>query len=157
MSPALCNTHSAAPKAGLTLGLGHRMARFFRWALVLLLVADIVGTPLHRHHHDTGGDSSPVHAQLAEPRHAELHAEDDPHELHFVHAVTTLRAGSHPARPDASADLDSPVVALVSTRGAVHGPKPAPIARLPWNERGTTLHPLHRSLPPAGRAPPLRA
>ena len=62
---ALRPTHSAAPNAGLTLGLGRRLAKFFRWALVLLLVADIVGTPLHRHHHDSGIDGSAVHGPAA--------------------------------------------------------------------------------------------
>ncbi|MBX3618974.1 MAG: hypothetical protein KF891_03120 [Rhizobacter sp.] len=156
MIPGLRLTHNATPKAGLTPGLGHRIARFFRWALVLLLVADIVGSPLHRHHHDSGIDGSALHAQRAEPRHTELHAEDGPHELHFIHAVTTVRVESHGARPDANADVDHLFVALVST-WAAPWPNPAPITRLSWIDLGTTLHPLHRSLPPAGRAPPPRA
>ncbi len=153
---ALRPTHSATPKAGLTLGLGRRIAQFFRWALVLLLVADIVGTPLHRHHHDSGIDGSAVHAQLAEPRHTAHHVEEDHHELDFVHAVTTVRAESRASAPDARADAESLVVALVSS-WPLPGLTPPPIACLPWNDAGTTLPPLHRSLPPAGRAPPLRA
>ena len=153
---ALHPTDSAKPRSGLTLGVGHRIAQFLRWALVLLLVADIVGTPLHRHHHDSGIDGSAVHAQLAEPQHAAHHAEEDHHELDFVHAVTTVRAESRASAPDAFADGDILVVAPVSSWPSP-GLIPAPIARLPWNDADTTLPPLHRSLPPAGRAPPLRA
>ena len=153
---ALRPTHSAAPNAGPTLGLGRRLAQYFRWALVLLLVADIVGTPLHRHHHDSGIDGSAIHAQLAEPEHTAHHVEEDHHELDFVHAVTTVRAQSRALTPEACADADLQVVALasawvISIRGS------SVTARLSWNQADTALHRLHRSLPPAGRAPPLRA
>ena len=153
---ALRPTHSAAPDAGLTLGLGRRLAQFFRWALVLLLVADIVGTPLHRHHHDSGIDGSAFHAQLAEPEHTAHHVEEDHHELHFVHAVTTVRAESRAQTPDAYVDGDLQDAALASAW--VIPVRGSPVtARLSSNEADTTLHRLHRSLPPAGRAPPLRA
>ena len=36
---------------------------------------DQIGSPLHRHHHDSGIDGSAVHAQLAEPQHAAHHAD----------------------------------------------------------------------------------
>jgi len=153
---ALRPTHSATPNAGLRLGLGRRLAQFFRWALVLLLVADIVGTPLHRHHHDSGIDGSALHAQFAEPQHTEHHVEEDHHELDFVHAVTTVRAESRASAPDACADADFQDVALASAW--VIPVRGSPVtARLSWNNPDTALHRLHRSLPPAGRAPPLRA
>lgn len=153
---ALRPTHSAAPNAGLTLGLGRRLAQFLRWALVFLLVADIVGTPLHRHHHDSGIDGSTIHAQLAEPELNAHHVEEDHHELDFVHAVTTVRAESRASAPDACADVDLQDVALASAW--VIPVRGSPIAtRLSWNEAATALHRLHRSLPPAGRAPPSRA
>ena len=153
---ALRPTHSATQKAGLTLGLGRRLAQFLRWALVFLLVADIVGTPLHRHHHDSGIDRSAIHAQLAEPQHTAHHVEEDHHELDFVHAVTTVRAESRASAPDACADADFQDVALASAW--VIPVRRSPVtARLSCNEADTALHRLHRSLPPAGRAPPLRA
>ena len=153
---ALRPTHSATPNAGLTLGLGRRLAQFFRWALVLLLVADIVGTPLHRHHHDSGIDGSAFHAQLAEPEHTAHHVEEDHRELDFVHAVTTVRAESRASAPDACADADLQDVALASAWAIPFRGSPV-TARLSSNEADTTLHRLHRSLPPAGRAPPSRA
>jgi hypothetical protein len=153
---ALPPNQSAAPNAGLMLGLGRRLAQIFRWALVLLLVADIIGTPLHRHHHDSGIDGSALHAQLAVPQHSAHHVEEDHHELDFVHAVTTLRAESRASAPDACADADLQDVALASAW--VIPLRGSPVtARLAWDEADTALHRLHRSLPPAGRAPPLRA
>lgn len=149
-------TYSAMPDAGLMLGLGRRWAQFFRWALVLLLVADIIGSPLHRHHHDSGIDGSAGHAQLAGRHHTALHVNEDRHELDFVHAVTTVRAESRASVPDAFADTDHQGVALASA-WALPGWNVPATARLSWNEPGTALHQLHRSLPPAGRAPPLRA
>ena len=144
------------PGSALFNGVLRSAARLARWLLVLVLVADIAGSPLHRHHHDTGIDGSSVHGPLAELQHAAQHVEEDSHDTDFVHAVTTVRAESRAAAPDRSADLDSPDVMLPAP-WALPGPVIAAITRRPWTGPDTSLHRLHRSLPPAGRAPPVRA
>ncbi|ODV00126.1 MAG: hypothetical protein ABT20_16185 [Rubrivivax sp. SCN 70-15] len=140
----LRSTASAAPNANLTRGLGRRLAHFLSWALVLLLLADIISAPLHRHRHDSGIDGSAIQVPLVELQRDTHRCEEDRHELNFVHAVTTVRTESHASASDVCAGADDQHVALAS-------------AGMPWVEADTPLHRLHRSLPPAGRAPPLRA
>ena len=156
MSTALRLPHSATPSGRPALGVVHGLAHFLRLALVLLLVADIIGTPFHRHHHDSGIDGSAVHAQLDGTKHAAHHVEEDQHELDFVHMVTTMRAELRASAPDACADSEFQDVALACAWALPGQETPAP-HRLSRRESDTPLHRLHRSLPPAGRAPPLRA
>jgi hypothetical protein len=135
--------------------------RLSRWLLVALLIADQVGAPLHRHHHDSGVDaawSAPGAAHDAEPA---AFAEDlDPPDT-FTHATLAVRLNADagaaaPAQPPASdAFIDAQlaclraVLALAPTADDGGGlPRPG------WQ---APPEPSHRSLPPAGRAPPLHA
>jgi hypothetical protein len=153
---ALRSATSATPNASLVRGLGRRLAHFLRWALVLLLLADIISAPLHRHRHDSGIDGSAIQVPLVEPERATHLVEQDRHDLDFVHAVTTVRTESHASVGHAYADANGQDVAFASSWALARPGNPS-IAGLPWNEADRALHRLHRSLPPAGRAPPLRA
>lgn len=145
-------TDSVMPSRGLT----RRLAWLFRWLLVLLLAVDIAGTPLHRHHHDSGVDSSSIHGQLADSLHSAHHVEGDDHDPDFVHAVTTVRAESRASASDMAANTDSRNAPLVAT-WALPWRDTEAIGRPYRTDPDTPLHRLHRSLPPAGRAPPVRA
>lgn len=132
-------------------------ASLVRWLLVLLLVVDQIGSPLHHHRHDAGFDGSSIGVahQVASPADTSRIA-GDPCEPGMFHAITAIRLdarlsvaaaqdGNHaclgPVR--ASAALADRLVAATET------------VRLP--EPPAAPHPLHRSLPPDNRAPPLRA
>ena len=136
-----------------------RVAWLLRWLMVLLLVTDLVGSPLHRHQHNFGFGGVSLHGPLADSLHAERHLEDDKHELDFVHAVTTIRAQSRVLAANMSADADSHDVALLPAWPLPDPRTPALQGRYQAGPDAPLhpLHPLHRSLPPAGRAPPLRA
>ena len=152
MSRTLRPADSLKPSPGLVRSL----VWLARGLLVVLLVADLVGSPLHRHRHNTGIDASSMHGQLADSTHSAHHVDEDEHAPDFVHAVTTVRAESRAQTPDAYVDGDLQDAALASAW--VIPVRGSPVtARLSWNQADTALHRLHRSLPPAGRAPPLRA
>ena len=133
-----------------------RVAWLLRWLMVLLLVTDLVGSPLHRHQHNFGFGGASLHGPLANSLHGARHLEDDIHGPDFVHAVTTIRAQSRVLVADMSTGTDSQDVALLPAWPLPGSHTPAIHVRY-QAEPDTALHPLHRSLPPAGRAPPLRA
>jgi len=137
-------------------GLTRRLAWLLRWLLVLLLAVDVAGTPLHRHHPDSGVDGSAIHGQLADSLHSAHHAEEGDHDPDSVHAVTTLRADARTSASEIPADADSQAATLVAT-WALPGRATEAIRRPDWTDSGTPPHRIHRSLPPASRAPPLRA
>jgi hypothetical protein len=127
---------------------------FFRWLVILLLVLDQLSAPFHGHHHDGLPD---LHAHFVSEEHAQNEAHvEAPQAEHPSHALLTLRAEPRlQEKPLSLMDL-SAVVALVSINLAfddgVEGPSPY------WSlDRDGTDFRSHRSLPPAGRAPPTQA
>lgn len=122
-----------------------------RWLLVLLLVWDQVGSPLHHHRHDSGVDAQWIGAFGHGD--ATLHLEERDDDASFAHAVLAVRTQSErqlgaatEAGPDLDmlVDADAPERQVSAMRCSV-----TPIAQAP---RCT-----YRSLPPAGRAPPQQA
>ena len=128
---------------------------FAQWLLVLVLAFDFLSAPLHHHLHD--GVEGPLefataHALLAD---GNSHDESDEHPL-VAHATQMVRIDASQLAqlsPIDSADVQLALVSVVQDLAAVderplqHGQPD----RFPPDFRS------HRSLPPAGRAPPLHA
>ena len=142
-----------APRRGRPAGALACALWLGRWLLVLLLVCDQVGSPLHRHHHDSGVDGSWLTAPHGAAAADLLHLEDADAGIALAHAVTAMRqqAKSDPLVAIAAARTapSFALIDLVAWALAVE-PVPRPDARPPDFTS-------HRSLPPAGRAPPLHA
>ena len=160
MSPALASTDSVMPHCGLMRGLMRSLTWALRRLFVLLLVFDLVSAPLHRHHHDSGIDGSSMHGHLADSTPAAHHIEEDSHQTSFFHAVITVRAESRASAPDGPSEPDAqgaPLAALWLLPWVLLWPATLASAGPSYTEPDTPPHRLHRSLPPAGRAPPVRA
>jgi hypothetical protein len=128
---------------------------FARWLLVLALVFDQASAPFHHHHHDGVEAPRELAAAHAVPGSDEIHLDADDHESgsHFAMAirVDASRAGELPAVDRAA------VVSAGNTRLSLLCALDQP-ARPHWaRDRSDTDFRSHRSLPPAGRAPPRRA
>ena len=138
-------------------GVARSAACFLRWLLVLLLALDQVGSSLHRHHHDSGVDGSAIHTHHVDSQPIGAHIEDDD-EPSLFHSITALRAGSRTFDPDSSssgqADTEPPAMGAAR---ALPCPRVEPCGKPSWAAPAAPPHPIHRSLPPAGRAPPSHA
>ena len=141
--------HSPPPGGAPSLGL-----RVMQWLLVLLLAWDQVGSPLHHHHHDSGIDGSALTTSHDGAVDA-LHVEDADAGLQFSHAVMAVRPQSQVGKIVA-AETDDAVLAQVGL-ALVFAARVADPQHVPAPDPGPPAHSLHRSLPPAGRAPPLHA
>ena len=128
---------------------------FARWLLVLVLACDLLSAPFHPHHHD--GIAGPLEFGTA---HASFddggaHVDRDEHTA-FSHSATALRTdpsrlGQLPALD--GADVPLALVSVVDLLTARDEPTP-----IHWRpDRSRPDFRSHRSLPPAGRAPPLHA
>ena len=126
-----------------------------RWLLVLAVVFDLLSAPFHHHHHD-GVEGllqiATTHTSLDD---SEPHVESANHPL-VSHATMAIRID--PSRLGQLPAIDDPEaqVALVSVAQRL-----AAVEELPpkdWRpDRSRADFRSHRSLPPAGRAPPLHA
>ncbi|MDP2371588.1 hypothetical protein [Rhodoferax sp.] len=153
MSQAIHPIHRAAPSQAVARSL----VWLVRWLLVLLLMAEQIGSPLHRHHHNFGVDGSALHGQHLGASHLAHHVEGGQHEPSLFHAVTTLRVESRlSATPDAPGDA-GPQPLVLPLAWAMPWPDPEASKRVSWAKPAAPPRPLHRSLPPAGRGPPARA
>jgi hypothetical protein len=127
-----------------------------RWVFVLVVACDLLSAPFHRHHHDGVGGQTPgfvgVHASLGEP---DSHAEDADHPLasHSAMAIRVdpSRLGRVPAGHDSDAQLA--LFFAVELLAIIHEAPPEQW----WTDRYSPPFRTFRSLPPAGRAPPLHA
>ena len=134
-------------------------ARLARWLLVLLLAFDFVASPLHAHLHDTGVDAHAVLVVHAGSADLALHAEEAP-EKGLRHATLTARGDSRAcvATPpdDATGGAGLPVSWPSDRLPAAPATADAGAAGF---QQAVCVpdFPAHRSLPPAGRAPPRRA
>lgn len=129
---------------------------FARWLLVLVLSFDHVSAPFHHHHHDRA--DGPVEAATAAPAsfdEGETHAESDEHPL-LSHSAMAIRVDpSRLGQPPAvdPADAGVAVTSVAELFAALDAPPP-----VHWRpDRSRPDFRSHRSLPPAGRAPPLHA
>lgn len=126
-----------------------------RWLLVLVVAFDFLSGPFHHHHHDgVEGqlEFSTAHVSLEA---GDTHVEADDHPL-ASHAATAIRID--PSRlaqlpPIDNADAQNALVSVAQLLGAVDDLSPQQ-----WriDESRPDIR-SHRSLPPAGRAPPLHA
>ena len=152
MPPRLSLHHRSLPPAGApTQGM-----LLVRWLLVLLLVWDQVGSPLHRHHHDSGIDGHVLTAASHDDGATDMrHVEDADGGFHFSHAVMAVRPQPQLSPIAAGEAKDVAVgeaaLALVNAEWVADPQSP------PWPDTRPATHSPHRSLPPAGRAPPLHA
>ncbi|HBO3750955.1 TPA: hypothetical protein L4S95_002463 [Pseudomonas aeruginosa] len=141
------------------------IALLIRLALVLLLVVDQVGAPLHAHHHDFGIDGlalADVHAHNA----AEVHDGNTVDALHVDgcqgigngHSVLALRVEGRTVIASAEkSDADQQHAAFVALLMAVGAPS-VDIRRQPddWPRQAAPLY-FTGVIRPQVRAPPLRA
>ncbi|MDE2093886.1 MAG: hypothetical protein KGL99_14830 [Burkholderiales bacterium] len=149
--------HTRATPAPHNAAVWWSAASLVRWLLVLLLVVDQIGSPLHHHRHDAGFDGSSIGAahQVASGSDFSRVA-GDPCEPGVFHAITAIRFEARlavAAAPDGhhaglAPACAAPVLAdrLVAASEVVWRPEPA-----------AAPHPLYRSLPPDTRAPPRHA
>lgn len=133
-----------------------------RWMLVLVLAADLIGSPFHAHHHDGGPDGYSMQVTHLVADHdadlghhgadslLDLHGEDD---ARFGHALSAHRESS--ARlPDLGISAGPQWLASLFVFTALLTPHPAEI-RVGWQSDGERVHPpSFRTVPPHGRAPP---
>jgi hypothetical protein len=128
-----------------------------RWLLVLLLAFDYLSAPFHLHGHDGPGDRhelAVVHGSFAD---GHTHAQGEDHPL-LSHASMAIRVEPSrlAQRPAASAaDAADAAVAAVTAVALVAAMDEPPPHWQPDRSR-PRIRP-HRSLPPAGRAPPVHA
>jgi hypothetical protein len=127
------------------------MEALSRWLLVLVLLFDQVGAPLHRHIHDSGIDAQWLLVASHGIGLGKAHVEDGETQRHLTHAVLALREQTENRSSAWDADHDTPIAAECA-----HDPQVVATAHAPAH---TEFHrPLgFRCLPPAGRAPPVRA
>lgn len=123
-----------------------------RWLLVLVLVWDQVSSPLHQHRHDSGVDSQWLPASAHDAQATATHLEDDHHDLRASHAVLAVRSQLDRCSPALGDDSDHGVAPSHDCALAEPGPAEAQAA---GSAALAQPHSTHRSLPPAGRAPPL--
>lgn len=120
-----------------------------RWMLVLLLVADLIGAPLHHHHHDSGVDGTMPSLSAAD---LQSHVEDTDHDTHLGHATLALRPAGSVVQPVAADAAPLLLAFLPALFAELVQPDDGRLT-FPPNGRSPPIR-SHRSLPPAGRAPP---
>jgi hypothetical protein len=125
-----------------------------RWLLVLLLVWSQIGASLREHHrHDFGPASQRVDASLHSGGRAQAFAADDHQHLRIAPAVLSarpqvhLRAFAVGGGPGDSGIHSAPIVLAVADGAALE---------FEGSDSGEPRQ-TYRSLPPAGRAPPLHS
>ena len=142
-----------------------------RWLLVLVLAFDLLSAPFHHHRHDGVEGQLEVaaahalahaHAHAHANAHASVddgatHAEGEEHPL-LSHAAVAIRIdpsrlGQISAGADADDRADAPVAVVPVVQQLAAFDEPPPARFRPDRSRPDFLS--HRSLPPAGRAPPL--
>ncbi|MHB1123182.1 MAG: hypothetical protein ACYC0T_10735 [Ramlibacter sp.] len=129
-----------------------RVLWLLRWLLVLVLAWEQVSAPLHHHGHASGVDVQWLTASAHDAPATALHLECDDHDPRASHVVLAVRP---------RLDLDSFTLGADPDHSFAHGQVP-PLSELvpaaapaPAITAPARPHSTHRSLPPAGRAPPL--
>lgn len=143
-----------APSGRFARGLGGTWL-FARWLLVLAMVFNQVSAPFHHHHHD----GVEVQLELGVSHDllggGETRADSDEHLAgsHFAMAIRVdpSRTGQLPAVDPTDAAI------AVSTSLQLLAALDTPAREHWFRDRSTPDFRSHRSLPPAGRAPPLHA
>lgn len=136
-----------------------------RWLLVLVLAFDLLSAPFHHHRHDgvegqlevaTAHAHAHAHGRASVDDGA-THAEGEEHPL-LSHAAMAIRIDPSRLGQIAAADgtddrADAPVALVAVVQHLAAFDEPPPTRFRSDQSRPDFLS--HRSLPPAGRAPPL--
>lgn len=126
-----------------------------RWLLVLALAFDLLSAPLHSHHHDGVGGLLEVATLHASRDETDTHADGADHPL-VSHATIAIRID--PSRLGQLPTLDGADVQQVALLSVVQLLVAVDAPPAHWRpDRSRPDFRCHRSLPPAGRAPPLHA
>ena len=126
-----------------------------RWLLVLVVALDFLSAPFHHHHHDGVEEQTGFATAHAAFDNSGTHAERDEHSP-GSHATMAIRID--PSRlaqlpPIENADARTALVSVAQLLASVDELPPHH-----WRpDRSRPDVRSHRSLPPAGRAPPLHA
>jgi hypothetical protein len=134
-----------------------------KWVLVLLMVVDQVGSPMHQHRHDSGFDVAYLGAfggsHHSQGESGATHADERVYDDTYAHSTLAIRqaTASQLSVPPTDDDhvswiLISTVLAFLALASVNDKSLLRPFAR--WRAPCKTIY---RSLPPAGRAPPLHA
>ncbi|MGJ7568870.1 hypothetical protein ACSFBM_33810 [Variovorax sp. GB1R11] len=135
-----------------------------RWLLVLVIAVDLISSPFHAHHHESGPEGYSSHAAQLDVGHSSFEqvAQDDDHALH-VDSDNADHGGGHSmsalqgtpiqlANPDSAPKLLA-LVPLFVLFGLITQPVAEALVR--WHPgRERVPIPLFRTVPPDGRAPP---
>lgn len=132
-------------------GASARAFWFVRWLLVLLLIWDQAGAPLHHHQHDFGIDGQWVGASLHTGHGGQSHADAGHDEPRISHAVLAVRPQFDLGAAGFGADSGDSVLPSAATSVRAPDRVTLEVANPHLSEPRQT----YRSLPPAGRAPPL--
>lgn len=130
-----------------------------RWLVLIVMVFDILSTPFHHHQHDNdldAGFAAAAHQLVDQHDAIASHVEDADHDAHAVgHSAMALRtqfeSTVHASATAADALILASAFVLVFPTIEVDSPVPD------WPDRGPPQFTSFKSLPPAGRAPPLHA
>lgn len=150
-------SESVAPaKAGVML--------LVRWLLVLVIAVDLISSPFHAHHHESGPEGYSSHAGQLDVSHSSFEqvAQEDDHSRHVDsddadlgggHSMSALQGTPiQLASPDSAPKLLALVPLFVLFR-LITQPVAEALARWrPGRERVPI--PLFRTVPPDGHAPP---
>ena len=132
-------------------------AWWVRLLLVVVLVADLVGAPLHRHHHDSGVDSAALAADATHLASSlRPHVENDG-EPSVFHPTTTLRVAARSlAADEPAADAPWTIALLPALIESWRRAEEEAAGTLVPNDERPPPRPVPLSRPPEGRAPPVR-
>jgi len=133
-------------------GVAVRALWLLRWLLVLVLVWDQVSSPLHHHRHDSGVDAQWLTASAHDAKVTAPHLESDDHDLRASHAVLAVRPQLDLSSLTLGDDTSHSIAPSQASALVEPGPAEAEAAGIGAFARP---HSTQRSLPPAGRAPPL--
>lgn len=158
MKPLSINQRSSARSGALSQPRGLTWA--LRLVLVMVLVFDQLSSPFHHHHHDgdvdAGFGAAAAHEIADQLTASVTHIEDDDHDAHLVgHSSMALRSQ---AASTADGNATSADALILATAFVLVFPTTEADSSVPdWPDRGPPQFTSFKSLPPAGRAPPLHA
>ena len=152
--PMPCSFHVSTPSRHPPDGVSGA-AWLVQWLIVLVVAFDFLSAPFHQHHHDgvTGQlDFATAHGSLDD---GDTHADGDEHRS-VSHATMAIRID--PSRVGQLRPIDNAEgrVALVAVAQCLVSVDELPTVQWRSDLARPDFRP-HRSLPPAGRAPPLHA
>lgn len=133
-------------------------AGWLRLLFIIVLAADLVGAPLHPHHHEAGADGAVLSTGAGHlTTSVQPHLEDDGEQSLF-HATTSLRVEAQAVVADEPGvgplAMDALLPALVES---MRPAREEPAGMLAARDARPPPRLVHLSRPPEGRAPPGRA